>query len=155
MAAELDLAKSGALRGQRNLPRADEARFDEHEQVIVDRVNEHRQEGLGAFSDHLRVYAGRSERASVIDTNIRDVASKAETDFQNHVSSPAGDLENHHDHLKECEMEVDRFRLDNRIDRTAFQGGGLAQWAAISLSVCLEICNWNHSIFGQCGCGAR
>ena len=137
VAADLDLAKSGALRGQRNLPRADEARLDEHEQAIVDRVSEHRQEGLDAFSNHLRVYAGRAERASVIDTNIRDVASKAETNFQNHISSLAGDLENHRDHLKECEMEVDQFRLDNRLDRTAFQGGGLAQWAAISLIIVL------------------
>ena len=137
VAADMELAKMGALRGGGNLPETEAGDFDEHELAIVNRVDGYRRQGLHRSSEHSRVYAERAGRATVVDADIRQAAAKAETDFQGALGPLKERVRNAHNLRLQSAAALDDFRRENRVLRTAHEGGGIAQWLAVALLILL------------------
>ena len=149
IAADMELAKMGALRGGGNLPETGASDFDEHEQAIVDRLDGYRQQGLHRSSEHSRVYAERAGRATVVDADIRQAAAKAEVDFQGALGPLKERVRNAHDLRLQSTAALDDFRRENRILRTAHEGGGVAQWLAVAMLILLAESALNGVFFAN------
>lgn len=137
IALELDLRNEGARRGRRNLPDADDAGPDEIERAVVDRVGALRRQGLEHSSEHERVYRERIERGHALDAEIQDAANRAETEFRASAVRLNGDLEGKRNFLRDRKVELEIFQREHNIWREAHDGGGLAQWLALSLVIVL------------------
>ena len=149
IAAELRLKKEGVRRGQKNLPKPDEAGFDLLEGKIVERVEELRRKGLEHFEDNVRVYEERIARASGTPADIITATGTAETDFRAEINIWNRILANERSDLRFAGEDFEHFRRENDIARTAHEGGGLLQWFGVSLIILLVESVMNGGFFAN------
>ena len=135
IAASLRLEREGSKRGEKNQPVSDEVKLDMIEQEVVDHVAEFRHMGINNFQEHSQVYSDRIARAAGISTNIQTAVGDAETNFMAEINTWNGILANERSDRQLVGEEFEDFRNENRLRRTAHEGGGLLQWFVVSLII--------------------
>ncbi len=135
IAASLRLERKGGKQGEKNQPASDEVNLDLIEQEIVDHVAEFRHMGINNFQEHSQVYADRIARAAGVSTDIQTAVGDAETNFMAEINTWNGILANERSDLQLVGEEFEDFRNENRLRRTAHEGGGRLQWFGVSLII--------------------
>ncbi len=135
IAADLRLEAEGERRGAMDQPDSSEVGFDLIERRIVDCVKELRRMGLGHFDEHEGAYADRIARADSISTDMQTATRDAETDFMMEINRWRGILANERNDLQLVDEEFKHFRQENRLKRTAHEGGGFSKWLFYSLGI--------------------
>ncbi len=126
MATELHLEGEGSNRGKRDFPETSAASLDLVEKRIIERVIEHRCQGLDTFHEHRTVYEERITRD--IHADFQNDVNTAQTNFQTAIAIWRNELSSSRDYLKTVSKELDDFRRDNQITRANHEGYGVLQW---------------------------
>src|SRR3979411_2560540 len=126
LAADLDLAKTGAERGAREEPASDTAVLDDIENAIVERVEAEKNAAHGTLLDEVRTY---KERLMGLDFEgrfgtIRQAAPTAVTEFRAEAAQGRDELHSLRRHLSDLELERDEFRRRHNLKRTAHWAAG-------------------------------
>jgi hypothetical protein len=126
LAADLDLAKTGAERGAREEPASDTAVLDDIENAIVERVEAEKNAAHGTLLDEVRTY---KERLTGLDFEgrfgtIRQAAPAAVSEFRAEAAQGRDELHSLRRHLSDLELERDEFRRRHDLKRTAHWAAG-------------------------------
>jgi hypothetical protein len=125
LAADMELAKTGAERGAREEPASDTLAPDDIEHAVIERVEAEKNAAHGTLLDEVRTY---KERLTGLDFEgrfgaIRQAAPAAVSEFRAEAAQGRDELHNLRRHLRDIELERDEFRRRHNLKRAA-------RWAA-------------------------
>lgn len=146
---ELRLEVRGLENGRAGHPDSDATDLDPVEREVVAAIGKLRRQGLENAAEHERVYRERIAAGDAIGPGIRQIANDAETDFQREVDARRSRLNAALDDLHRSEADLAQFRLDNGLNRTAYETGGLWKWAAICVVIVLLESIMNGFFFAE------
>ena len=149
IAKQLRLEVRGLENGRAGYPDSDAADFDPVEREIVSAVETLRGQGLARAAEHERVYRERIAAGDAIGPGIRQIANDTETSFQREVNARSSRLNPALDDLHRSEADLAQFKLDNDLNRTAYETGGLWKWAAICVVIVLLESIMNGFFFAE------
>lgn len=115
------LSDEAISRGKSNLPLKNATNFDDVEQKIVSFIDSEINKATESYHDHMVSFEQRINRlhaAGHVGT-IENIAMKAEGDFSALVRRDADSLHTAKVAVKNSEIDLQRFKRDNRLDRSA------------------------------------
>jgi hypothetical protein len=126
LAADMELAKTGAERGAREEPASDTLAPDDIEHAIIERVEAEKNAAHGTLLDEVRTY---KERLTGLDFEgrfgaIRQAAPAAVSEFRAEAAQGRDELHNLRRHLRDIELERDEFRRRHNLKRAAHWAAG-------------------------------
>jgi hypothetical protein len=126
LAADMELAKTGAERGAREEPAADTLAPDDIEHAVIERVEAEKNAAHGTLLDEVRTY---KERLTGLDFEgrfgaIRQAAPAAVSEFRAEAAQGRDELHNLRRHLRDIELERDEFRRRHNLKRAAHWAAG-------------------------------
>jgi hypothetical protein len=126
LAADMELAKTGAERGAREEPASDTLAPDDIEHAIIERVEAEKNAAHGTLLDEVRTY---KERLTGLDFEgrfgaIRQAAPAAVSEFRAEAAQGRDELHNLRRHLRDIELERDEFRRRHKLKRAAHWAAG-------------------------------
>jgi hypothetical protein len=121
VAGEMRLAERGTERGKQNRPTTDAQTLDDVEHQVVERIEAHKQDAHTLYLDHLHTYDERVTALSFEErfATIHQAATEAVSDFRSEATVGRDELFVLRRRINESEMERERFRARNRIERPA------------------------------------
>jgi hypothetical protein len=126
LAADMELAKTGAERGAREEPASGSLAADDIEHAIIERVEAEKNAAHGTLLDEVRTY---KERLTGLDFEgrfgaIRQAAPAAVSEFRAEAAQGRDELHNLRRHLRDIELERDEFRRRHNLKRAAHWAAG-------------------------------
>tara|TARA_R110000787_G_scaffold282559_1_gene394490 strand:+ start:5187 stop:6623 length:1437 start_codon:yes stop_codon:yes gene_type:complete len=121
IADELDLENRGRARGSANQPASSDTGLDSVEREIISKVDEQQRQAYQTFTDEMRVYNDRmnsldlENRVLEIITATKDAVSE----FRSRVKTGQNQLYTLARNIKETETELEHFRSEHSLKRTA------------------------------------
>jgi hypothetical protein len=126
LAADLNLAKTGAERGAREEPASGTLTPDDIESAIIERAEAEKNSAHGILLDEVRTY---KERLTGLDFEgrfgtIRQAAPAAVSEFRAEAAQGRDELHNLRRHLGDLELEREAFRRRHNLQRAAHWASG-------------------------------
>jgi hypothetical protein len=121
VADDMKLTERGAERGAQNRPTTDAQTLDDVEHQVAERIEAHKQDAHTLYLDHLHTYDERVTALSFEErfATIQQAAPEAVGDFRAEATVGRDELFVLRRRLSESELERERFRARNRIERPA------------------------------------
>ncbi len=146
---QLRLEVRGLENGLAGHPDNTATEFDPVERKIIAAVSQLRRQGLENAREHERVYRERIAAGNAIGPGIGQIANEAELHFQREVDAWRGRLNAARKDLHGSEADLAQFKLENDLNRTAYETGGLWKWAAICAVIVLVESIMNGAFFAE------
>ena len=134
LAADLALAKEGRTRGSQNQPGGDEDSLDPVEARIIERVGDLRRKGLDTYSENVRVYNARLNRAADAREEVEIAASQARGDFQSAVAVWQARMAAPSARVTDAIASLRRFRAEHGVAHVAREANFMS-WLFVALLV--------------------
>ena len=121
MKKSMKLVKTGKKRGEKDQPPTESESLDDVEQTILTTINTEKKSSHQTYLDHLRAYSDRlrSLNFEVRVSQIETSASNAIAEFRTQMSYGKDYLYQLRRQVVEIEKEVENFRKENNLERTA------------------------------------
>ncbi len=127
---ELRPESRGLENGRTGHPPPDAVDLDPVEKQMVAAVRKIRQRGLGEAAEHDRVYRERIAAETGSGSGIQQIANDAETDFRSDVDKWRVQLTAARDDLRRSLLDLEEFRQNNNLHRSAHESAGFLGWFA-------------------------
>jgi len=136
---KLRLEVRGLENGKAGYPNADATGFDPVEQDIIAAVEDLRSRGLGEAAEHGRVYRERIASGDTVGPGIRQIVNETTSNYLAEVKIWDTQLNAALDDLDRSEVDLAQFKQENKLNREAYETGGLLKWMALcSVIIVLE-----------------
>lgn len=136
---KLRLEARGLENGRAGYPDSNASDFDPVEREIIAAAEAVRQQGLKEAAEHFRVYSDRIAAGSSIGPGIQSIINDTEGNFRREVDEWRGRLNDTLADFHKSEADLEGFKQENNLNRTAHKIGGMWKWAAIcSVIILLE-----------------
>lgn len=145
----LRLEARGLENGRAGYPDSSASEPDTVEREIVAAVESLRRQGLREAAEHERVYRERIAAGHSGGPEIRQVVNETETDFRRDVDIGRGQLNDARADLHRSEADLEQFKQDNNLSRSAHESGGWLKWVAICMVVVLVESVFNGVLFAR------
>jgi hypothetical protein len=121
IADDLDLENRGRARGVEGHPASSDAGLDSVEREIIARVDEQQRQAYQTFTDEMRVYNDRMNSLDLENRVLEIVTATkdAVAEFRARVKTGQNELYTLARDIKETEAELEQFRKDHSLKRTA------------------------------------